>query len=165
MSTQGAAFLSSPVFSFFFAKLYFILGENGLLTSTCNFLHPLFGIEKAPCEDKRQKIFAAQTPPRKRGYAEDFAHLNKQRLQKLKNPHFAPSTKLCRKIAARQARGYGVLYEVKLFSEKVLFLIYSNSQQDSFFCPARYREMTFTNISFMFGWCGVKIRFCFVGTK
>ena len=46
------------------------------------------------------------------------------------------------KIAARQARGYGVLYEVKLFLAKVLLFIYSNSQQDLLFRPARCREMT-----------------------
>ena len=46
------------------------------------------------------------------------------------------------KIAARQARGYGVLYEVKLFSVQVLLLIYSNCQQDLPFRQARLREMT-----------------------
>ena len=46
------------------------------------------------------------------------------------------------KIAARQARGYGVLYKVKLFSTKVLFFIYSNSQQDTPLRPARCRKMT-----------------------
>ena len=89
----------------------------------CKSIRPLFGIEKVPYEDKRQKIFAAQTPPRKRGYVEDFAHLNKQRLQKLKNPHFTLSTKLCCEIATRQARGYGVLYEVPVLSAQVLFFI------------------------------------------
>ncbi len=28
----------------------------------CNPIHPLFGIEKVPYEDKRQKIFAAPSP-------------------------------------------------------------------------------------------------------
>ena len=55
----------------------------------------------------RQKIFAAQTPQRKRGYVEDFAYRNKLRLQNLKNSRFALSLKLRRKIAARQARGWG----------------------------------------------------------
>ena len=54
-----------------------------------------------------QKIFAAQTPQRKRGYVGDFAHRNQIRLRNLKNSHFALSLKLCRKIAARQARGWG----------------------------------------------------------
>ena len=49
----------------------------------------------------------------------------------------------------RTAR-YGVLYEVKLFSAKVLFLIYSNSQQDLLFRPARLREMTLLNVTFLY---------------
>ena len=49
-----------------------VLGGNGLHSSKCNFILTVFGIEKVPYEDKRQKIFAAQTPQRKRGYVEDF---------------------------------------------------------------------------------------------
>ena len=104
-----------------FLSILLVLGENRLLSSKCNLLHPLFGIERVPCEDKwgkrfsplrrrseselhlrltvfdcfglkriihfhvqpyistfrnrkgGQKIFAAQTPQRKRGYVEDFA--------------------------------------------------------------------------------------------
>ena len=89
---------------------------------------------------KSQKIFAAQTPPRKRGYVEDFAHRNHLRLRNLKNSRFALPMKLCCEIAARQARGYGVLYEVKLFLVQVLPFIYSNSQQDTLFRPARLRR-------------------------
>ena len=55
--------------------------------------------------------------------------------------------------------------QTQTISEKVLFFIFSDSQQDSLFRPARCREMTLLNYSFMFGWCEVKIRFCFAGTK
>ena len=50
---------------------------------------------------KSQKIFAAQTPPRKRGYVEDFAHQNPIRLRNLKNSRFTLSTRLCCEIARR----------------------------------------------------------------
>ena len=91
----------------------------------CNPIHPLFGIEKVPCEDKRQKLFAAQTPQRKRGYVEDFA-LNMDFRTSIT---FTSATVfLLRyvrvaygKIAARQARGYGVLYEVKPFWQECYF--------------------------------------------
>ena len=107
----------------------------------------------------KQKIFAAQTPPRKRGYVEDFA----QSKTFFSHTAFTKVTALLLryvhvtygKIAARQARGYGVLYEVKPGSAQVLFFIYSCSQQDQLFCPARLREMTFTNVSLMFCRCEV----------
>ena len=38
----------------------------------------------------------------------------------------------------------------------MLLLIYANSQQDSFSCPARLREMTLLNFSFLFRRCEVK---------
>ena len=85
-------------------------------------------VEKSPCEDKP---FAAQTPPRKRGYVEDFTLKSVNAL----NMTFYPSNAFSKgdhlllrcvhvtygKIAARQARGYGVLYEVKPFREKCYF--------------------------------------------
>ena len=119
----------------------------------------------------KQKIFAAQTPQRKRGYEEDFtlksvnAYRNKQRLQKLKNSRFALSLKLCCEIAARQARGYGVLYEIKPFRHKY-YSLYSHAVNRTYFSDQlAYGKMTFTNVSFLFRWCGVKIRFCFAGAK
>ena len=78
--------------------------------------------KKSRSKECKQKIFAAQTPPRKRGYVEDFAHRNHLRLRNCKNSRFALSTKLCCEIAARQARGYGVLYKTKLFRRKCYFL-------------------------------------------
>ena len=80
--------------------------------------------KKSRSKECKQKIFAAQTPPRKRGYVEDFtlksvnAHRNQMLLRNLKSSRFALSLKLCREIAARQARGYGVLYEVTPFRHK-----------------------------------------------
>ena len=85
----------------------FLARKDNLLP--CTTLYTLFSESK-----KRQKIFAAQTPQRKRGYAEDFAHQNHLRLQKLKNPRFTLSTKLCCEIAARQARGWG-WYLIKIY--------------------------------------------------
>ena len=67
-------------------------------------------VEKSSYEDKP---FAAQTPPRKRGYVEDFtlksvnAYRNKLPLRNFKNSRFVLSLKLCCEIAARQARGWG----------------------------------------------------------
>ena len=69
--------------------------------------------KKLHSKERKQKPFAAQSPPRKRGYVEDFtlksvnAHQNHLRLRNFKNSHFALSLKLCREIAARQARGWG----------------------------------------------------------
>ena len=66
--------------------------------------------EKSSYEDKP---FAAHTPPRKRGYVEDFtlksvnAYRNKLPLRNFKNSRFVLSLKLCCEIAARQARGWG----------------------------------------------------------
>ena len=110
-----------------------VLGGNGLHSSKCNFILTVFGIEKFPYEDKRQKIFAAQTPQRKRGYVEDFTLKSVNAL----NSDFCAliiltsvTALLLRyihvtygKIAARQARGYGVLYEVPVLSAQVLFFI------------------------------------------
>ena len=52
------------------------------------------------------------------------------------------------KIAARQARGYGVLYEVIPGSAKVLFFIFSNSQQDSAFPPSSLARDDFAEFLF-----------------
>ncbi len=126
---------STGFFSFIWRSVTYFL-KKILLTATCNHILRLFGIEKRKdtlcladfClslaetdyplplaslftlfseSKKRQKIFAAQTPPRKRGYVEDFAYRNNVRLRNLKNPRFALSTMLCCEIAARQARGWG----------------------------------------------------------
>ena len=50
------------------------------------------------------------------------------------------------KIAARPARGYGVLYEVPVFSAQVLFfyiVMQLCSQQNQLFCPACLRQDNF----------------------
>ena len=107
---------------------------------------------------KRQKIFSAQTSPRKRGYVEDFAHQNHLRLRNLKNSHFTLSTKLCCEIAARQARGYGVLYEVEHFRNKCYSLYNLTVNRTNFSDQLAYGKMTFTNISFMFGRIKLQVR-------
>ena len=93
-----------------------------------------------------EKPFAAQTPPRKRGYVEDFARNKTFYISTILTSATALLLRYVRvtygEIAARQARGYGVLYEVKLFSARMLLLIYANSQQDTLLRPARLREMT-----------------------
>ena len=88
-----------------FSYLLLILArkDNSL---PCATLFPLFSESK-----KRQKIFAAQTPPRKRGYVEDFA-LNMAFFTFI---ILTNATALLLwyvrvaygKIAARQARGWG----------------------------------------------------------
>ena len=52
-----------------------------------------------------------------------------------------------------------------ILGAKVLLLQLFHSQQDKLFCPARLREMTFSNVSLLFGWCEVKIWFYFAGAK
>ena len=95
--------------------LLLILGGNGLSTAMCSSIHRLFGIEKVA------KDFRGSDAAAKAWLREDFAYRNNVRLRKFKNPRFALSLKLCRKIAARQARGYGVLYEVKPVWQKCYF--------------------------------------------
>ena len=125
-------------------RLRIVLGGNGKYSSKCSFVLTLFYGEKSSCEDKPFKgLLAPLQSPR-----EDFtlksvnAHRNPFAPPKAQKSSFALSLKLCCEIAARQAREYGVLYEVKLFSTKVLFFTYSNSQQDTPLRPARCREMT-----------------------
>ena len=91
-----------------------------------------------------EKPFAAQTPPRKRGYMEDFA----------RNKTFYISTLLINvtalllryvrvaygKIAARQARGYGVLYEAKRFGRNVTFNIRKQSTGHTFTTSSLSRD-------------------------
>ena len=50
-----------------FLSILLVLGENRLLSSKCNLLHPLFGIERVPCEDKWGKRFS---PLRRRSKSE-----------------------------------------------------------------------------------------------
>ena len=87
----------------------------------CSSIHRLFGIEKVA------KDFRGSNAAAKAWLREDFA-LN---MDFRTSTTFTSATALLLRyvrvtygeIAARQARGYGVLYEVKLFSAKVLFLI------------------------------------------
>ena len=104
-----------------------------------------------------KKIFAAQTPPRKRGYTSIHLTIVGKTSKHLRS---LPSS-----LADAPHCSIMGFVQTQTISEKVLFFIFSDSQQDSLFCPARCREMTLLNYSFMFGWCEVKIRFCFVGTK
>ena len=121
------------------------LGGNRLLSSKCDFIHPLFGIERVG-----QKIFAAQTPPRKRGFLSTHLTIVGKTSAHLRNS-------LSSLADAPRCSIWGSVRN-KTILERLLLLIYSNSQQDTFFCPARCREMTFTNISFMFG--GIKLQVC-----
>ena len=120
---------------------------------------------------KLQKPFAAQTPPRKRGYVEDFAlksvnaHRNHLRLRNCKNSRFALSTKLCCEIAARQARGYGVLYKVKPIRHKCYFLYNHAVNRARFSAQLAYGKMTLLNFSFLFRRCKVKFWCCFIVAK
>ena len=116
-----------------------------------------------------EKPFAAQTPPRKRGYVEDFA-LNLSFLASIIPTNV--TALLLRyvhvtygKIAARQARGYGVLCETKLFRHKYYSLYWHAVNRTKFSDQLAYGKMTLLNFSFMFGWCEVNIQFCFAGTK
>ena len=52
--------------------------------------------------------------------------------------------------AARQARGYGVLYEVEHFRHKCYFLYSHAVNRTHFSDQLAYGKMTFTNVSFMF---------------
>ncbi len=59
----------------------------------------------------------------------------------------------CGKIAARQARGYGVLYKVKPIRRKCYFLHSHAVNRTRFFDQLAYGKMTFTNVSFVFRRC------------
>ena len=106
-----------------------------------NSVHPLFGIEKE-AKDFRGSIAAAKAWLR-----EDFA----QSKTFFSHTAFTKVTALLLryvrvtygKIAARLARGYGVLYEVTVLSAQVLFFILAHSQQDQLFCPACLRQDDF----------------------
>ena len=87
----------------------------------CNPIYRLFGIEKVA------KDFRGSNAAAKAWLREDFAQnktfyistiLTSATALLLRYVHVAYG-----KIAARQARGYVVLYEAKLFSAKVLFFI------------------------------------------
>ena len=104
-----------------------------------------------------QKIFAAQTPPRKRGYTSTHLTIVDKTSKHLRS---LPSS-----LADAPHCSIMGFVQTQTISEKVLFFIFSDSQQDKLFCPARYLEMTLLNFSFMFCWREVKIRFCFAGTK
>ncbi len=101
-------------------------------------------------KERKQKPFAAQTPPRKRGYFSTHQTIVGKNFPYLRN--FLSS------LADAPRCSIMGFVQTQTISEKVLLFIYSNSQQDSFFRPARYREMTLLNVTFMFGlflliWC------------
>ena len=134
---------------------------------------------------KLQKIFAAQTPPRKRGYVEDFAFQNILPLRNFKKLSF----RIVHEIVLRNRRAtsarmglvskHGLvdimpnfyamsrcgMRKLYLGCASVDFYCYYTVNRTYFSAQLAYGKMTFTNVSFMFGWCGVKIRFCFAGTK
>ena len=91
-----------------FSRFSPVLSGNRLYYSKCNFILTLFYGEKSSYEDKLSKSRSRDyspldNPPTWRilptttNYASEIS----------KNPRFALSLKLCCKIAARQARGWG----------------------------------------------------------
>ena len=90
--------------------------------------------KKQRSKESKQKIFAAQTPPRKRGYEEDFAYHNKVRLRNLKNPRFALSTRLGCEIARRcyALLDNGVCTNSNYFGKSVIFYILRQSTGQTF---------------------------------
>ena len=162
------------------------LSEYGVFSSKCNFILTLFRWKKLKdvlclddviCFGRKREIFfkvqlctdaflrrkavekpfAAQTPPRKRGYFSTHQTIVGKNFPYLRN--------FLSYLADAPHCSIMGFVQTQTISEKVLLFIYSNSQRDSFFRPARYREITLLNCSFMFGRCEVNIRFCFAGAK
>jgi len=160
------------------------LSEYGVFSSKCNFILTLFRWKKLKdvlclddviCFGRKREIFfkvqlctdaflrrkavekpfAAQTPPRKRGYFSTHQTIVGKNFPYLRN--FLSSLA----DAPHCSIKWG-LYKVKLFSTKVLFFTYSNSQQDLPLRQARCLEMTLLNYSFLFGWCKVKFFLYFI---
>ncbi len=132
-----------------------VWAETGNILQSAT-LYTLFSESK-----KRQKIFAAQTPQRKRGYVEDFAqsitfsHL----YYPYKRDRLATTVRPCNLWQNRRATGARIWGSVRsrTISAKVLFLIYSNSQQDLLLRPARLREMT-TAECYIYVWLDKKVQ-------
>ena len=106
--------------------------------------------KKLHSKERKQKPFAAQTPPRKRGYGRispNETHFAPPKAQKLS--FYTVHIAVLRNRRATSARIWGSVRS-QTDSAQVLFFIYSNSQQDKLFCPACLREMTLLNFSFMF---------------
>ena len=75
------------------------------------------------------------------------------------------SLKPCRKIAARLARGYGVLYEVEHFRHKCYFLYSHAVNRTHFSAQLAYGKMTLLNFSLLFRRCKVKFSLYFAVAK
>ena len=116
----------------------------------CKSIHRLFGIEKVA------KDFRGSNAAAKAWLRGGFRAPKPFAPPKSQKPFFALSTKLCCEIAARPARGYGVLYEVEYFRHKCYFLYSHAVDRTHFFDQLAYGKMTLLNYSFMFGLCGVK---------
>ena len=112
-------------------------------------------VEKSPTRINRSRDYSPLDNPPTGGFRPEHEFLPLNRFYQSDHLLLRYVRVTYGEIAARQARGYGVLYEVKPGSAQVLFFIYSCSQQDQLFCPARLREMTFTNVSLMFCRCEV----------
>ena len=111
--------------------------------------------KKLHSKERKQKPFAAQTPPRKRGYVEDFAQnktfsistiLTSATALLLRYVHVAYG-----KIAARQARGYGVLYKVNPFWQECYFSYTQIGNRTRFSDHLAVARWLWLNVSFMFG--------------
>ena len=133
------------------------LAEAGYFLQSATLISNFSTAKRLHSKERKQKPFAAQTTPRKRGYFSTHQTIVGKNFSYLRN--FLSS------FANAPHCSIMGFVQTQTISEKVLLFIYSNSQQDSFFRPARYREMTLLNYSFMFGRCEVNIRFCFAGTK
>ena len=139
------------------AKWYLVLAENDNPLPLASLFSNFSTAKRLHSKERKQKPFAAQTPPRKRGYFSTHQTIVGKNFPYLRN--FLSS------LADAPHCSIMGFVQTQTISEKVLFFIFSDSQQDKLFCPARYREMTLLNFSFMFCWREVKIRFCFAGTK
>ena len=122
----------------------------------CKSIRPLFGIEKE-AKDFRGSNAAAKAWLRGGFHSKErkcpkrtfFSSANFTKVTALLLRHVRVAYG---KIAARQARGYGVLYKVKYFGTSVIFL-YTHAVNRTYFSDRlAYGKMTLLNFSFMFGW-------------
>ena len=105
------------------------MGGNGIFSSKCDFIRPLFGIEKV---DKRFSPLKRRSESAATWGISPTATIF--RLRNLKNPRFVLSTKLCREIARRCSAllDDGFCTKLNYFGESVIFYILKQSTGHTF---------------------------------
>ena len=113
-------------------------------------------VEKSPTRINRSRDYSPLDNPPTGGFCpkHSFSHL----YYPYKRDRLATTVRPCSLRQNRRATGARIwgLYKLKPFRRKCYFLYSQTVNRTNFFAQLAYGKMTFSNVSFLFGWCKVK---------